>query len=70
MGLSSFLTELNSDNIKEGSFTYGLMSAQDDLIGFGDVVWGQYTSKWPTMDGSTVYQSSDYTHMKLKSLTV
>eukprot|EP00347_Sterkiella_histriomuscorum_P024524 403330808 len=70
MGLSSYLYDLNQDSIQEGDHTFGLMSAYDDLIGAGDIVWGQYTSKWPTMQDSIVYQSSEYTHMQLKELTV
>lgn len=58
MGLSSFLYELNNDSIQEGDHTFGLMSSYDDLIGSGDIVWGQYTSKWPTMQDSIVYSSS------------
>ncbi|CDW83166.1 lipase [Stylonychia lemnae] len=69
-GLSSYLQELNDDSIQEGSYTFGLMSSYDDLIGAGDIVWGRYTSKWPTMTDSKVYDSSEYTHMKLKELTV
>lgn len=50
IGASKYLDELNRDHHKEGKHTYALYSKIDDLIGFGDLVWGRYTSQWPTMD--------------------
>lgn len=40
LGLSSYLYELNQDTTKEGDYVFALMSAYDDLIGAGDIVWG------------------------------
>jgi hypothetical protein len=40
MGMSSYLKELNDDNIKEADHVFGVFSVIDDLIGFGDLVWG------------------------------
>lgn len=39
-GLSSFLKELNDDPIKEGDHVYAMFSTQDDLIMYGDLVFG------------------------------
>jgi len=64
MGLSSYLYELNKDSIKEGTYTFGLLSTKDDLIGYGDLVWGQFTSEWPTMDKSII--SDILCHMDLR----
>lgn len=50
MGMSNYLQELNNDQIKEGSHVFSIFSTQDDLIGFGDIVWGRYTSVWPTVE--------------------
>lgn len=69
LGLSKYLHELNEDAMKEGSYTYGLLSKFDDLIGFGDLVWGKYTSEWPTMDKSKIYNSKEYTHMNMRDYT-
>ncbi len=44
LGLSDFLSELNKDDTKEGSFVASILSTEDDLIMFGDLVWGKYTS--------------------------
>ena len=43
-GLSDYLDELNSDGTKEGSFVASMFSTFDDVILYGDLVWGQYTS--------------------------
>lgn len=69
VGLSSYLAELNDDNTKEGANVYALFSTEDELIGYGDVVWGQYTSEWPTITSSVVYNTAEYTHMGIRDLT-
>ena len=40
LGLSKYLTDLNKNSIKEGSHVYALLSTFDDLILYGDLVWG------------------------------
>lgn len=44
MGLSDYLSELNNDKTKEGSYVASILSTFDDLILFGDLVYGKYTS--------------------------
>jgi triacylglycerol lipase len=63
------LKDLNDNKIKEGSYTYALLSTFDDLIGFGDIVWGRFTSEWPTMMKSKIYESKEWTHMHLRDNT-
>lgn len=69
IGLSKYLSDLNNNKIKEGSYTYALLSEFDDLIGYGDIVWGKYTSEWPTMTQSKVYKTPEYTHMHMRDYT-
>ena len=44
MGLSDYLQELNDDKTREGSYVASILSTFDDLILFGDLVYGRYTS--------------------------
>jgi len=48
LGLSTYLDDLNSDKTKEGSHVFAMLSTWDDLILFGDLVYGRYTSEIPT----------------------
>ena len=69
MGMSKYLQELNNDQIKEGNHVFSIFSTQDDLIGFGDIVWGRYTSVWPTVEAQKVYNYDIYCHMALRDET-
>lgn len=69
MGMSSYLQDLNNDKIKEGDQVYSIFSTQDDLIGFGDIVWGRYTSVWPTVDAQKNYNFDVHVHMALRDQT-
>jgi len=44
LGLSQYLSDLNNNVIKEGSHVFSMLSTYDDLILYGDLVYGQYTS--------------------------
>ena len=57
---------LNDDPIKEGVHVYALFSSQDDLIMYGDLVFGLYTSKWPTIDD---FKTFTYTHINMRDNT-
>jgi predicted RNase H-like nuclease len=46
---------------------YTFWSRADDLIGFGDIVWGYPTSQIPNQTGERV--SDTLTHMKMKETT-
>ncbi|CAI2354190.1 unnamed protein product [Caenorhabditis sp. 36 PRJEB53466] len=64
---SAFLMQLNSDKNKEGDYVFSMWSLSDDLIEYGNMVWGRSTSFIPTSDGKVVY--AVYTHMETKELT-
>ncbi len=69
VGLSKYLRELNNDQIKEGSHVFSIFSTTDDLIGYGDLVYGQFTSLWPTVDASKTFTFEISCHMKLRDET-
>uniref|UniRef100_A0A8R1HKI0 GPI inositol-deacylase n=1 Tax=Caenorhabditis japonica TaxID=281687 RepID=A0A8R1HKI0_CAEJA len=64
---SAYLMQLNSDRNKEADHVYSLWSLADELIEYGNMVWGRSTSFIPTSDGKVVY--AIYTHMQTKELT-
>lgn len=64
---SAFLMQLNSDKNKEGDYVFSMWSLSDDLIEYGNMVWGRSTSFIPTSDGKVIYHV--YTHMETKELT-
>lgn len=67
INLSKYLSDLLTNEIKEGDHLFSMLSTADDLIGFGDIVWGKYTSEIKNSDATKIY--SDKTHMQLKSAT-
>uniref|UniRef100_A0AC35FAX2 Uncharacterized protein n=1 Tax=Panagrolaimus sp. PS1159 TaxID=55785 RepID=A0AC35FAX2_9BILA len=64
---SSFLTDLNKNPIKEGSYIFSAWSLLDDVILYEDQVWGNPTSLIPNSTNKKVYNT--YTHMQTKELT-
>jgi len=68
-GPSKYLAELNNDQIKEGNHVYAIFSTSDDLIGYGDMVCGRYTSLWPTVDSYKTFSFTISCHMKLRDET-
>ncbi|CAJ0592083.1 unnamed protein product [Cylicocyclus nassatus] len=64
---SNLLMGMNTDNIREASLVYSAWSEVDDLILYGDQVWGRPTSLIPTSVGKVVYKH--YTHMQTKENT-
>jgi len=67
LGLSTFLEDLNSNGGKEGSHVFTMYSLFDDLIGYGDVVWGTFTSTIPNQDGEMQYNNPTYTHLAMRN---
>lgn len=65
-GPSTYLAALN-DNNKEGDHVITMLSTVDDLIMFGDKVWGKYTSQIPYEDACQIYNNE--THMGMKAQT-
>lgn len=66
---SKYLSEINSDTVKEGANVFSIFSTTDDLIGFGNIVYGRYTSLWPTVDESKTFSFEINCHMKLRDET-
>lgn len=69
LGLSDYLSELNKDSTREGSYVASILSTYDDLILFGDMVWGKYTSQIPGENFSKIYNTPEYTHIHLRDET-
>ena len=68
-GLSQYLRDLNNDMQKEGDHVFSIFSTADDLIGFGDLVYGRFTSVWPTVEKSKTFTYEVKCHMKLRDET-
>lgn len=64
---STFLMQLNADKNKEADYVFSVWSLAEDLIEYGNMVWGRSTSFIPTSDGRVIYNT--YTHMETKELT-
>ncbi|TKR66807.1 hypothetical protein L596_023045 [Steinernema carpocapsae] len=64
---SSFLTDLNNSPAKEGSYVFSAWSLMDNMIMYGDQVWGRPTSLISGSTDSKIYPS--YDHFQTKDLT-
>jgi hypothetical protein len=69
MGESDFLAELNATSGYEGARVYSIWSRADQLIGFGGLVYGSYTSRVPGQDGEKVYSGYPYGHFCVRDLS-
>ncbi|CDW76003.1 lipase [Stylonychia lemnae] len=65
--ISKFLGRLNKNKIKEGDYTYALLSLYDQVV--PPVVFNRYTSFFPTMDQGFIFNSSEYDHVGVRDLT-
>ncbi len=68
-GVSEVLTDINSSTRYEGSYIYSIWSTVDEVIGYGDVVWGRYTSQIPGQNGEKRFTVVPYGHINSKDLT-
>ncbi|MCU0687626.1 MAG: lipase family protein [Polyangiaceae bacterium] len=68
-GRSAFLNDLLASSGYEGSFRYSMWSTVDELIGFGNLVYGEATSRLPGQTGEVVFSSVPYGHFGLKDKT-
>jgi pimeloyl-ACP methyl ester carboxylesterase len=66
-GRSAFLSDLLSSQGYEGAFRYSIWSTADNVIQYGDIVYGSPTSRLPGQTGEI--QSTSYDHFQLKDLT-
>lgn len=68
--LSDFLADINNSPAKEGDYVFSIFSTMDDLISYGDLVWGQYTSAIPGQTDQKVLTSYEYNHMGCRDKTL
>jgi lipase (class 2) len=68
-GRSAYLNNLMSSSGYEGTYRYTIWSTADEVIGYGDVVYGSYTSRIPSQTGEKVYSGYPYGHFGLKDQT-
>ena len=69
-GLSNILYNANySASHYEGDYVYSIWSTVDEVIGYGNVVYGRYTSQIPAQNGEKRYGSVPYGHINSKDLS-
>lgn len=68
-GRSAYLQNLYSSSKYEGAFRYTIWSTADEIIGYGNVVYYDYTSRIPGQTGEKVYSGYPYGHFGVKDLT-
>jgi triacylglycerol lipase len=68
-GVSNILTNINTTSHYEGTYVYSIWSSVDEIIGYGDVVYGQYTSQIPAQNGEKTFSAVPYGHINSKDLT-
>lgn len=69
VGRSSFLENLLEASAFEGAFRYALWSSVDEVIGYGNLVYGKPTSRLPGQTGEITWATAPYGHFGLKDLT-
>jgi hypothetical protein len=68
-GRSAYLENLMSSTRYEGAYRYSIWSTADEIIGYGNVVYYDYTSRLPGQTGEKVYSAYPYGHFNSKDLT-
>lgn len=68
-GRSAYLDDLMSSSKFEGSYRYSIWSSVDEVVGYGDMVYYDYTSRLPGQTGEKTYSAVPYGHFGLKDLT-
>lgn len=68
-GVSSFLTELNSNSASEGTYKYSIWSSVDEIVQYGCIVYGVNTCRIPNQNGEKSYSAYPYGHFGVKDLT-
>jgi len=66
--LSFYLEDLNMNGHKEGDYVFSMFSVDDDLIKYGGMVYGKFTSKIPREDGSKTFDKLGHMDMKTKTV--
>ncbi len=68
-GLAKYLVNVNAKAGAEGSYRFAMFSLIDEVIGGGDLVYGQYTSRLEKETGELTYDTYGYGHVGVKDLT-
>ena len=69
-GLSNILYNENYSGAHyEGAYVFTIWSTVDEVIGYGNLVYGRYTSRIPSQNGEVVFGSVPYGHINSKDLT-
>ncbi len=68
-GVSNILTNMNASSHYEGTYVYSMWSTVDEIIGYGNLVYGNYTSQIPGQNGEVRFTSVPYGHFNSKDLT-
>lgn len=69
VGRSSFLNDLLAQSKFEGAYRYSIFSTVDEIIGYGGLVYGEYTARLPGQTGEKKYTAYPYGHYNSKDLT-
>jgi hypothetical protein len=57
------------DATRRGARVWSIWSSADDVVGFGGLVWGTYTSRIPGQDGERDMESPGLSHLELRDDT-
>lgn len=68
-GVSNILNNINASSGYEGAYVYSIWSTVDEIIGYGNLVYGNYTSQIPGQDGEVRFNAAPYGHFNSKDLT-
>jgi hypothetical protein len=67
--VSQLLRNINASSHYEGSYVYTIWSTVDEVIGYGRLVYGRYTTQIPGQNGERRFSSIPYGHINSKDLT-
>lgn len=65
--MAPYLQELNVNPVREGQNTYALLSLYDWVA--PAVIYSRYMSEFPGINGSYIFNSSEYDHIGVRDLT-
>jgi triacylglycerol lipase len=65
--LSTYLDDLLKNEVKEGDYVFTMLSTADDLIMYGDKVWGKYTSQITYENDCKIYTNLSHMNMKIQT---
>ncbi|MFC1853655.1 proprotein convertase P-domain-containing protein [candidate division CSSED10-310 bacterium] len=68
-GVSDILVNINENCNYEGDFIFTIWTTVDQFVGYGGLVYGEYTSQIPGQHGEKVFYTVPYGHFNLKDLT-